>query len=330
MRHISILIPQGRCSLVNIEGSHQVLDKVNEVQSAQGKPPLFHIQFVGLSRQSSQRNGLFTIAPDVLIDEVERTDLIIIPSLHGSQREAAEMNKDFIPWIKKQYSQGAEVASLCIGAFFLAETGLLNGRACATHWELADQFRKAYPQADLMDDKIITEEEGIYTSGGAYSYLNLLVYLIEKYTDRALAIQIAKGFAIDFDRQSQSPFVIFRGQKTHNDEPIRQAQEFIEGNYAGRIRIDDLADRFNLGSRSFERRFKKATGNSFIEYVQRVKVEAAKRSFETSRKNINEVMFDVGYTDTKTFRSTFKKITGLTPVEYRNRYLKIEMAHVNG
>jgi transcriptional regulator GlxA family with amidase domain len=216
------------------------------------------------------------------------------------------------------------VASLCIGAFFLAETGLLNGRKCATHWELADEFRKAYPKVDLMDDRIITEEEGIYTSGGAYSYLNLLVYLIEKYTDRGLAIQIAKGFAIDFDRQSQSPFVIFHGQKTHNDEPIKQAQEFIEGNYTGRIRIDDLADRFNLGSRSFERRFKKATGNSFIEYVQRVKVEAAKRSFETSRKNINEVMFDVGYTDTKTFRSTFKKITGLTPVEYRNRYIKTE------
>jgi transcriptional regulator GlxA family with amidase domain len=322
MRHISILIPQGRCSLVNIEGSHQVLDKVNEVQAMLGKPTLFHIQFVGITRQSSQRNGLFTISPDVLIHELERTDLIIIPSLHGTQPEAAAMNSDFIPWIRQQYSQGAEVASLCIGAFFLAETGLLNGRKCATHWELADQFRKTYPKVDLMDDRIITEEDGIYTSGGAYSYLNLLVYLIEKYTDRALAIQIAKGFAIDFDRQSQSPFVIFRGQKTHNDAPIKQAQEFIEGNYADRIRIDDLADRFNLGSRSFERRFKKATGNSFIEYVQRVKVEAAKRSFETSRKNINEVMFDVGYTDTKTFRATFKKITGLTPVEYRNRYTK--------
>lgn len=328
MKHISILIPQGRCSLVNIEGSHQVLDKVNEVQAMQGKPPLLHIQFVGLTSQSSQRNGLFTISPDVLIHEVAHTDLIIIPSLHGSQREAAEMNRDFIPWIRQQYSQGAEVASLCIGAFFLAETGLLNGRKCATHWELADQFRKTYPQVDLMDDKILTAEDGIYTSGGAYSYLNLLVYLIEKFTDRVLAIQIAKGFAIDFDRQSQSPFVIFRGQKTHNDEPIKQAQEFIEGNYADRIRIDDLAGRFNLGSRSFERRFKKATGNSFIEYVQRVKVEAAKRSFETSRKNINEVMFDVGYTDTKTFRSTFKKITGLTPVEYRNRYIKTEVVDV--
>jgi transcriptional regulator GlxA family with amidase domain len=279
---------------------------------------------VGLSRQSSQRNGLFTITPDVLIGEVEKTDLIIIPSLHGNQREAAAMNSDFVPWIRQQYQQGAEVASLCIGAFFLAETGLLNGKKCATHWELATEFRKAYPQVDLMDDRILTEEEGIYTSGGAYSYLNLLVYLIEKYVGRDLAIQIAKGFAIDFDRQSQSLFVIFQGQKAHNDEPIRQAQEFIEGNYAGRIRMDDLADRFNIGSRSFERRFKKATGNSFIEYVQRVKVEAAKRSFETSRKNINEVMFDVGYTDTKTFRSTFKKITGLTPIEYRNKYAKTE------
>lgn len=330
MKHVSILVPQGRCSLVNIEGTHQVLDKVNEVRVARGKPPVFHIQFVGLSRQSSQRNGLFTIAPDALASEVGKTDLIIIPSLHGSQREAAALNKDFIPWIRQQYQLGAEVASLCIGAFFLAETGLLNGRKCATHWELAGEFRTMYPQVKLMDDRILTEEEGIYTSGGAYSYLNLLVYLIEKYVGREMAIKISKGFAIDYDRQSQSPFVIFQGQKAHNDEPIKQAQEFIEGNYSERIRMDDLADRFNIGGRSFERRFKKATGNSFIEYVQRVKVEAAKRSFETSRKNINEVMFDVGYTDTKTFRSTFKKITGLTPIEYRNKYVKPEGVMLEG
>jgi transcriptional regulator GlxA family with amidase domain len=326
MKHISILIPRGHSSLVNIEGSLQILSEVNAIQARMGKAPLFTIQMVGLSKETPQRNGLFTIRPDALIGEVKKTDLIIIPSLHGNQQEALELNREFIPWIIQQHTAGAEVASLCIGAFFLAATGLLDGKKCATHWQMATDFRHQFPQVNLIDDRIITEDKGIYTSGGAYSYLNLLVYIIEKYVGRDMAILISKGFAIDIERQSQSLFIVFQGQKTHNDESIRQAQEFLEHNYQEKVTIDELAAKFAMGARSFERRFKKATDNTVLEYVQRVKVEAAKRSFETSRKNINEVMFDVGYNDTKTFRSIFRKLTGLTPIEYRNKYNKLMAA----
>ena len=137
-----------------------------------------------------------------------------------------------------------------------------------------------------------------------------------------MAILASKYFAIDIDRDSQSAFMLFKGQKDHADEEILKAQEFIEENYCEKIAVDDLADLVSVGRRSFERRFRKATHHSVVDYIQRVKVEAAKRSFERSRKNISEVMFDVGYTDTKAFRELFKKITGLTPVEYRNRYYK--------
>ena len=116
--------------------------------------------------------------------------------------------------------------------------------------------------------------------------------------------------------------MLFEGQKTHEDEDILKAQDFIEKNYMEKITVDQLADMLSIGRRSFERRFKKATNNTVVEYLQRVKIEAAKRSFESSRKNINEVMFNVGYTDTKAFRTIFKKITGLTPIEYRNKYNK--------
>lgn len=326
MKHISILIPRGHSSLVNIEGSLQILSEVNAIQERLGKEPLFVIQMVGLSSETPQRNGLFIIRPDALIGEVRKTDLIIIPSLYGDQQQALELNREFIPWIIQQHAMGAEVASLCIGAFFLAATGLLDGKKCATHWQLANEFRHRFPQVNLTDDRIMTEDKGIYTSGGAYSYLNLLVYIIEKYVGRDMAILISKGFAIDIERQSQSLFIIFQGQKSHNDEQIRLAQEFLEHNYQEKITIDELALKFAMGARSFERRFKKATDNTVLEYVQRVKIEAAKRSFETSRKNINEVMFEVGYNDTKTFRSIFRKLTGLTPVEYRNKYNKLMAA----
>lgn len=320
MKHISILIPNGPCSLVNIDGSHQILNSVNSVLGGMGHDPIFTIQYVGLPVQTP--GGAITIRPDATIDEIEKTDLIIIPAMFGDPQEAIIRNGDFVPWILKQHNSGAEVASFCIGAFLLASTGLLAGKKCSTHWQMVNDLRQMYPDVDVQDDRVVTEDEGIYTSGGAYSYLNLLTYLIEKYAGRAVAIAIAKSFAIDIDRFSQSPFIIFQGQKTHNDEQIKKAQEFIESNFQERITVDQLADMFAVGRRSFERRFKKATHNTVIEYAQRVKVEAAKRSFETSRKNINEVMYDVGYTDSKGFREVFKKVTGLTPIEYRNKYSK--------
>ncbi|HVI45388.1 MAG TPA: helix-turn-helix domain-containing protein [Chitinophaga sp.] len=320
MKHISILIPKGQSSLVNIEGSLQILSEVNILREARGEEPLFNIQLVGLAPNTSQRNGQFTINPDALIGEVHKTDLIIIPSLQGDQEKAAALNLEFIPWILEQRSKGAEIACLCIGAFFLAATGLLDNRPCTTHWQLAGQFVKMFPDAKMVPSQLITDEDGIYTSGGAFAYLNLLAYLVEKYAGREMAIAIAKGFLIDINRKSQSPFIIFEGQKAHDDTEIKMAQEFIEQHYPDKITIDLLANKFAIGRRNFERRFQRSTNNTVNEYVQRVKVEAAKRRLETTRKNVSEVMYEVGYTDTQTFREVFKKLTGLTPVEYRNKY----------
>ena len=186
----------------------------------------------------------------------------------------------------------------------------------------ANEFRELFPEVELVDGSIITEEHRIYSSGGANSYWNLLLHLVEKYTNRETAILASKYFAIDIDRDSQAAFAMFKGQKEHHDNDILKAQNYIEKNIQEKITVDELADMVSVGRRSFERRFRQATNNSVLEYIHRVKIEAAKRSFETSRKNINEVMFDVGYTDTKAFRTIFKKITGLTPVEYRNKYSK--------
>jgi transcriptional regulator GlxA family with amidase domain len=319
MKHISILVPKGAI-LGSLEGSRQLLTQVNGFFYAKGEPPLFKVQLVGLSKETPLSGGLFTANADVTLNEVGKTDLIIIPALDGDIHEAVENNREFIPWIINQYNNGAEVASLCLGAFLLASTGLLNGKKCATHWMAANEFRKMFPEVKLVTEKIITDEHRIYSSGGAFSYLNLILYLIEKYAGRDIAILSAKVFAIEIQREDQSSFIIFQGQKEHEDEVIKQAQLFIEKNYQDKITIDELAAMFSISRRALERRFKKVTFNSIVEYMQRVRIEAAKFTLEKNRENVNEAMYKAGYTDNKAFRSTFKKLTGLSPLAYRNKY----------
>lgn len=321
MKHISILVPKGAV-LGSIEGPRQVFTEANKFLRSKGKYPLGKVQLVGLSKETPAAGGKYTVYPDALVRDIPKTDLIIIPALDGDMAKVLADNEEFVPWIIRQYKQGAEVASLCVGAFLLASTGLLKGRKCTTHWTAIHDFRKLFPEVELVEDKIITDEGGIYSSGGAFSYLNLILYLIEKYAGRDVAVFMSKAFQIDIERRSQSPFMIFQGQKEHEDEAIRKAQEYIESNYPEKITVDELADMLALGRRNLERRFKKATANSVVEYLQRVRVEAAKISLETSRENVNEVMYNVGYTDTKAFRTTFKKITGLSPIEYRQKYYR--------
>lgn len=319
MKHISILVPEGAL-LGNVEGPRQLFSCVNDFLASQSRDPIFSVELVGLNSDTSLNYGKYTVRPDRLISEVDRTDLVIVPAVDGDLKRAVELNSGYIPWIVQQYKNGAEVASLCVGAFILAATGLLNGRKCATHWMFADQFRSMYPDVKLVVEKIITDENGLYSSGGAFSYLNLILYLIEKYASRDLAIACSKVFQIDIDRNSQSPFIIFKGQKAHEDETVLKAQEFIEKNFQEKITVDQLASMLALGRRNLERRFKKATSNTVVEYIQRVKIEAAKMRLETSRENVNEVMYKVGYTDTKAFRTTFKKITGMSPLQYKVKY----------
>lgn len=319
MIHISIIVPQGAV-LGSIEGPRQVFTEVNQLLTRIGREPMFNVQLTALTKEVPVYEGMYTINADALISETQQTDLIVIPALQGDMERNVQQNEDFIPWIVQHYKNGAEVASLCVGAFLLAATGLVTGRKVATHWMAANDFKRMYPNVNLVEDKIITDEYGIYSSGGAFSYLNLVLYLIEKYAGRDVAVFSSKAFQIDIQRDSQSPFIMFHGQKDHEDEVIKRAQEFIEANFGDRITVDQLARMLAVSRRNLERRFKKATSNTLVEYIQRVKIEAAKARLESSRENVNEVMYKVGYTDPKAFRITFKRITSLSPVQYRNRY----------
>jgi transcriptional regulator GlxA family with amidase domain len=255
------------------------------------------------------------------IAELETTDLIIIPSV-SYHEHLIDDNEALINGYRMNTNMGSEIASICSGAFLLASTGLLKGKSCSTHWNNSSNFRRLFPDVIMVPDKLITSENGIHTNGGAFSFLNLMLFLIEKYFDRDTAIWCSKIFQIDIERISQAHFFIFETQKTHGDELVSNAQTYIENNLGGKISFEELASKLAISRRNFDRRFIKATGNTPVEYLQRVKVEAAKRSLEKGRKNINEVMDEVGYVDDKAFRDVFKKVTGLSPLSYKEKYNK--------
>ena len=328
MKHISVIVPNGNSIVDTIIAPYNMLKMANTYYSRLNnlKEPPFKIDLVGLSHKAVVFQDLFSIQPTATIQNLHKTDLIIVSPISGKLEKEIKNNMEFVRWIRQQRIQnGSEIASLCKGAFLLAETGLLNGKSCATHWTVHDEFKARYPQVKLMPEKIICEDNGILSSGGAYSILNFTLYLIERYFGRETAIWCSKISEIEFDRMSQSEFIIFSGQKDHTDEPIRKAQMHIEENYEQKLNINEIAEMVNLNGRSFLRRFKKATSNTPLEYVQRVKIEAAKKRLESSTKTILEVMYDIGYNDEKAFRTTFRKYTGLSPKEYQLKYNR-EMA----
>ncbi len=320
MKHLTIIVPDGQNNLSSIVGAYKIFTRANEYWKESGRKEVFNIQLAGISKEVEFYEGLFTVKPHTNILAIKNTNLIIIPSLNHNYEKSVEGNKQLIDWIAKQYKAGTEVASICTGAFILASTGLLDGRSCSTHWAVADNFRAMFPKVNLQTDLLITDENGIYTNGGAYSFLNLMLYLVEKYYDRQTAIFCSKVFQIEMDRNSQSAFTIFSGQKRHGDEMVINAQQYIESKTQEKISVEHLSSSFSVGRRTFDRRFIKATGNTPLEYAQRVKIESAKKSLEMSRKTINEVMYEVGYSDVKAFREVFRRITGMSPLEYRGRY----------
>jgi transcriptional regulator GlxA family with amidase domain len=321
MKQVTIVVPNGYADLSSITGSFEILTRANEYWQKMGNESMIEIHIAGFVTELKLDVGFFSVYPEN-IKEIKKTDLLIIPSVAHYYDNIIEKNRELISWIREQYKSGAEIASICTGAFLLAATGLLDGKSCSTHWIAATDFMRLFPNVNLQTDKLITVEQGIYTNGGSYSFLNLILFLIEKYFDRQTAVVCSKMYQIDIDRTSQSPFIIFETQKEHGDELICKAQTYIEENLSEKISFEELASKLATSRRNFDRRFIKATGNTPVEYLQRAKVEVAKSSLEKGRKSIFEVMNEVGYSDDKAFREVFKKITGLSPLDYRAKYNK--------
>ena len=303
-----------------LETARQGFLVANEYLAAQGRPPGFSVRTLAVTREVRLDDGRITVQADAVLDEAGAVDICIAPPLLGSVSDVVLNNRVLIEWLARHHRGGGEVASLCMGAALLAAGGLLDGQEAVVHWAAQGMYAQLFPEVQWVSDRVVMAGEGIYTSGGAFSAAHLVLHLIERYADRDTAIWCAKYFQLDWSRQSQLPFAVFMGQKAHADQAVRAVQEYIEGRYTEKITVEALADRHAMGRRTLERRFRQATGNSIVEYVQRVRVEAAKKRLENSRKSVSEVMYEVGYNDTKAFRDIFSKYCGMSPVGYRERY----------
>ena len=280
--------------------------------------PFFRVRIASLDGRPVTCHNEVIIRPHLAMDEVDRTDLILI-----SAENLASLDRASDPaagWLKERFADGASIASICTGAFLLAETGLLNGKRATTHWGFADLFRRRYPEVLLQMECLITDEGNLFCSGGAYSYFDLTLYLVEKYCGYETATRAARSLLLDMGRTSQTPYAIFEYQKKHGDAGILKAQERIEAYFSEDINIDFLADYCGMSVRSFKRRFKQATGDAPLRYLQRFRIESAKRLLEKSALSVEEISGRAGYRDAAFFRELFKRYTGISPSEYRRRF----------
>jgi transcriptional regulator GlxA family with amidase domain len=260
------------------------------------------------------------IEPHCAIYDVNNADLIIISATAGDVEKVIGRSKEVVDWLACQYQSGTPIASICTGAFILAETGLLNGKTATTHWGYVDLFQRRYPLVHLRPDALITDEGDLYCSGGSNTYNDLSFYLIEKLSSREVAVQCSKAMVQDCGRVTQAPYAAFHFPKGHAERDILAVQRWIEENYMEEITIAMLAERCAMGQRTFERRFKQSTGESPIAYLQKVRINAAKALLERPHSTFEEVTYHVGYEDISSFRKIFQRYTGLRPKEYQRLF----------
>lgn len=316
MVQLGVLLTQYH-RLLSVAAILDVFETVNGFYEEEGHPPFFKIHVVH-DGSHPPAYGHYQLQE---LDNKIRYDLILIPAFGSTDiPKAIRENEEYIGWICNQRHQGAAIGSVCTGAFLLAATGLLNDKRATTHVDASGSFASAFPAVKLQANAVVTQDQDIYTSGGSTNSFHLLLLLIENYCGREIAVRTAKYFAIDMDRDQQTYFASFRPMPSHHDELVSQLQLRIRRDYAEVNTIEELINDIPSSRRNLARRFKQATGVTFIEYLQRTRIEAAKKVLEQASGGVLESMIASGYNDEKTFRQLFKKTVGMTPSSYRDKY----------
>jgi transcriptional regulator GlxA family with amidase domain len=287
-----------------------------------GEPhePRFRVRSASIGGRAVRPDGPCTIQPDFALEEIGTTDLVFVPSAGLGLDELLERNRPVMEFLRGAHEGGARVAGVCSGVALLAGAGLLDGRPATTHWALAEEYRARFPSADWRPGDLVTESDGVYCGGGVYAALDLSLYLVEKLSDRAAALQCAKALLLEMPRQCQAGFAVLPMGARHADPAIARAEEWIHRHCREEIRFEALARELGMSPRNFIRRFKEATALAPLEYLQRLRVGAARRLLEERHVTVQEVSAAVGYADVTFFRSVFKRFTGLAPAAYRRRF----------
>lgn len=282
--------------------------------------PGFDVQIVSLDGGSVRSASGVEMTPGKSIRSVRRTDVIIVPASGLDLDAQFERHAALLPWLRRWHARGARVAGICSGAAYLAEAGLLDGRQATTHWGAAELCARRYPQVDWRTDKFITEDNGVLCSGGVYAAIDLSLYLVDKFCGHRVALQCAKALLVDMPRTHQSGYALLPLSRPHSDERIRSIEDYMQRSFARELPIERLAERASMSARNFVRRFQAATGQMPGQYLQSLRIAVARELLEEGVQSVQEVCTAVGYEDLAFFRTLFRRHTGMTPREYRNRF----------
>lgn len=337
--HVSLIaIPDA--SISTLSGIYDVLNSFGMlagVDPAIPQRPPFKVEIVG------ERRGPLTLVSGLAvdaqrgIDEVKATDIVIAPSfmLRGNGTDsnwAKGRYPAIVDWLKAMHAQGASLCSACSGIFLLAETGLFDGRPSTVHWGYASAFRKAYPQVPIKPEQVLMvagANQELVTSGASMSWHDLILYLIGRHVGVTAAQSVARFFALQWHQDGLAPYIVFDGARDHGDAAVLAAQDWLATHFSVASPVEEMVKRAGIPERTFKRRFTNATGLAPIAYVQRLRIEDAKRRLERTEEPVDEIGWKVGYEDGASFRRLFKRTTGLAPGAYRRRFQVPGFARAN-
>lgn len=321
----ALLISDG-CFASTVYGMIDAFACADHAASEIGQDLTFQTTIVSKDGNSVLSGSGYDIAVDQSIHHKSDYDLIIVmPSIAPTATnkditDAMCPMEDVLDWIRAELSQGTQLASSCTGSFLLAETGLLNGKAATTHWRATKVFRQRYPEVILKSDDLVTDNGTLICGGGATSHVNLSLHLIRRFGGDALARYCAHFLIVEPGRNLQSPYALMNYETNHGDGLVSEVQEFISRNFMHTIKIQELAQRFNVSDRTLARRFKAATGHPIGLYIQDVRIETARSKLAMTDMPLKSIVADVGFEDYSSFARLFRQKTGITMQSYRDRF----------
>lgn len=282
--------------------------------------PWFHVRTASQDGRAVRTAVNLSLEPVCALDDIESTDIVIVSAIGADIDLACAANEPLYPWLRDQYRRGAMIAGVCAGAGLVAEAGLLDGRTATTHWGVAEACRRRYPAVRWLPERLITESDGVLCSGGVYASVDLSLYLVEKFCGHAVAVETARALLLETPRTWQNGYAAEPPATVHDDARIREIQDWLFRNFTSAVRIESLASWAGMSPRTFTRHFKLATGETPVGYLHRLRINAARHLLENELKSIRQVCEAVGYEDVAYFRRLFRRHTGSSPRQYRERF----------
>jgi transcriptional regulator GlxA family with amidase domain len=321
-KHVSIVaLPESMAT--PIHGLYETLRMLDAVAEGPGTSPLFDVDVVGLA--PGALHGACGLPLDVHrpVGAIQETDIVLMTSMFFGEEWIPGRHPEIVDWLRTMHGRGADLCSACAGALLLAETGLLDGLEATTHWAFAPTFRRNFPSVDLrIEELLITagKDQELVMSGAASSWQDLILFLIARHVNPAAAQAVGKFLLYPWHAEKQTPYISFAPPTDHGDATVRMIQRWVQDHHAVAAPVEEMTRRSGLPESSFKRRFRNATGHSPLQYVQHVRVEEAKRRLERSADPIDEISWAVGYEDPAFFRRLFRRLTCMTPGQYRRKF----------